>query len=100
MRQRALAVSSKGAETLPEATPQSWGRKGEVPAYCSHCAVNELESMARLGYPLFITEFDPDPGKPCGWTLYKDPERIPEQYFARLGCTKDATRFRKIGSGT
>jgi hypothetical protein len=35
-----------------------------------------------------VTEFDPDPEKPCGWTVYKDPALIPERYFTRLGYKK------------
>ena len=66
------------------ASPLTWGRKGEVPAYCAHCAFNELTSVKRVGYPLWVTEFDPDANRPCGWTVFKDPGRIPQSYFSRL----------------
>ena len=74
-----------GLTPLPEATPETWHRKAQVPAYCAHCAKNEITSIRRLGFPAWVTEFDPDPRKPCGWTIYKDPKRIPPKYYERLG---------------
>ncbi|HZE97890.1 MAG TPA: hypothetical protein VE981_12755 [Planctomycetota bacterium] len=74
-----------GIKPLPEATPETWHRAGQVPAYCAHCAKNELTSIRRFGHPAWVTEFDPDPKKPCGWTVYKDPKLIPKQFFERLG---------------
>jgi hypothetical protein len=82
-------------EKFAQASPATWHRAGEVPAYCSHCAFNELESIRRFGYPVLVTEFDPDPDRPCGWTVYKDPRLIPEEYFARLGERKITSRFPK-----
>ncbi|MGE0490737.1 MAG: hypothetical protein AB7S38_16140 [Vulcanimicrobiota bacterium] len=78
--------------SFSEASPMTWSRSG-VPAYCAHCAVNELESVRRLGYPRWVTEFDPDPSRPCAWKLYKDPARIPQHYFDRLGVERDPSRF-------
>jgi hypothetical protein len=74
-----------GLTPLPDATPETWNRAGQVPAYCAHCAKNELTSIRRLGFPAWVTEFDPDPRKPCGWTVYKDPKLIPDRYYERLG---------------
>ena len=96
MRLRAQELSKDGAGTLPEATAHTWFMKSKVPAYCSHCAVNELEGMRRLGYPIFTVEFDPDPKKPCGWTIYKDPDLIPESYFKRIGFKKDSSKFKRL----
>lgn len=84
MRRR-LEAGSAGPERLPEATPMTWQRAGQVPPFCAHCAYNEIRSVELLGYPLVVTEFDPDASKPCGWTIYKDPGDIPEQYWARIG---------------
>jgi hypothetical protein len=92
MRQR-LAREGDGIDKLPEATAKTWNRKGEVPAYCSHCATNELTYIRKVGYPAVVTEFDPNPERPCGWTIYKDPEKIPEQYFTRLGLKRDPSKF-------
>ena len=73
-----------------KASPYTWGRAGEVPAYCSHCAVNEMTSLKKFGHMLWVTEFVPDPHQPCGWTIFKDSRLIPESYFSRLGATKPA----------
>lgn len=62
-----------GFAKLEQASEVSWGRSGEVPLYCSHCAMNELESIRRFGHKKWVTEFDPDPCKPCGWTIPKRP---------------------------
>lgn len=70
---------------LPQASPSTWGRAGEVPPYCAHCAHNEVESIERRGFPLWVTEFDPDPAAPCGWTVFKDAAAIPDEYFVRVG---------------
>jgi hypothetical protein len=93
MRRFAAAAVPNAAAPCPEPSAQTWGRRGEVPGYCTHCAINELESMRRLGYPIFVTEFDKDPQKPCGWTVYKDPSLIPDYYFTRLGFLKDESKF-------
>jgi hypothetical protein len=71
--------------TFVSASPSTWGRAGDVPIYCSHCADNERESIERLQRLAWVTEFDPDPTRPCGFTIYKDPAHVPSQYFVRLG---------------
>jgi hypothetical protein len=86
MRRRKIA----GLTNFRNASVATWQRTNEVPTYCAHCALNEVTSIQRLGYPAWVTEFDPDPEKPCGWTVYKDPDLIPERYFTRLGHKKGA----------
>jgi hypothetical protein len=93
MRRR-LAARGRTIEVLQAPSAMSWNRANQVPYYCSHCANNELTSIARFGYPVFVTEFDPDPQRPCGWTVYKDPAKIPDEYFTRLGTEKAATDSR------
>lgn len=75
--------------TTQEAHDWSWGKK-DVPYYCLHCAVNEMVPMELGGHPLWVTEFNPDPQKPCGWRFYKEAEKIPEEYYTRLGREKPA----------
>ncbi len=70
---------------VPEAVPMTWMRAREVPVYCAHCAFNELVLIERFGYPVLVTAFDPDPSRPCGWTVYKRPEAVPESCYRRLG---------------
>jgi hypothetical protein len=84
MRQRKVA----GLTNFRDASAATWQRANEVPSYCAHCALNEITSIKRIGYPVWVTEFDPDPEKPCGWTVYKDPKLIPERYFTRLGVRR------------
>jgi hypothetical protein len=84
MRRRKVAALTN----FRVASVATWQRTNEVPTYCAHCALNEVTSIRRLGYPAWVTEFDPDPEKPCGWTVYKDPALIPERYFTRLGYKK------------
>lgn len=71
---------------LQEASPFTWNRSGEVPIYCSHCALNEQHSIGLYGYPRLVTRFNPDPGQPCEWTLYKYPERISADLCERVGA--------------
>lgn len=95
MRRR-LHRAGRQIEVFDQATPATWHRAGQVPPYCAHCACNEIESIRRFGYPVLVTEFDPDPERPCGWTVYKSPALIPERYFERLGIKRDAGRFRAL----
>jgi hypothetical protein len=73
--------------------PWSWGKAG-VPYYCVHCCIwGELSFIETFGYPLRITEYSDDPQKPCSYLFYKDPEKIPDKYFERVGAVKDPSKF-------
>ena len=65
----------------------SWGKRG-VPYYCVHCAVNEKLMLEWGGHPLWVTEYDADPSRPCAWAIYRHPDLIPESYYQRLGHQK------------
>jgi len=80
----------QATDILQNASPSTWGRAGEVPVYCAHCAQNELAAFQRFGHPLWVTEFHPDAERPCGWTIYKQPWLIPARYFERLGAQAHA----------
>lgn len=80
---------------LPNASPATFSRAGEVPPYCTHCAINARTAITRFGWPIYVTRFNPDPAKPCGWTIYKNPDGIPQQQFEEIGYAKDAERFRR-----
>jgi hypothetical protein len=73
-----------GFTFLAESSPLSWGQTGSVPAYCGHCAVNELESLRRRGHLVWATEFLADADQPCGWTVFKSPEHVAPRYLERL----------------
>ncbi len=94
MRRKLEHLDNHGFEDL-SGFDSTWGRK-QVPIYCAHCACNEIESVKRLGYPLFSTEFEPDPQKPCGWTVFKNPEAIPEERFRRLGARRAPETFKPL----
>lgn len=81
MRQRNI----KGLGILKDPAPSTWNLSNQVPAYCSHCAKNELTSLEKLGSIAWVTEFTADPNTPCGWTVYKDRSKVPQKYFERLG---------------
>jgi hypothetical protein len=91
MRRRA-AAEGREVEAAKEAHDWTWGKKG-VCLYCSHCSlVNEILPIENFGYPNRITEYPENPGDPCTWYIYKDPDDIPEQYYTRIGKTKPPRR--------
>lgn len=67
------------------AQPWSWNEKG-VCLYCTHCAdINELLPLDRIGRPMRVTEHPKNPQDKCRWFIYKKPELIPHQVYARFG---------------
>ena len=73
---------------LEESHQLGWNKCGEVNLYCSHCALNEKKSIDMFGYPKLVVEFEADPDKPCGWTIYKNPSDVPAEVYTRLGLKK------------
>ena len=93
LRRRAAANGTEVA-SAKEAHTWTWGREG-VCLYCSHCSlVNEILPIENFGYPNRITEYPENPGDPCTWYIYKDPDDIPEEYYKRIGKTKPPRRNR------
>lgn len=74
--------------TLQEKHQLGWNKCGEVNMYCSHCALNEKHSIDLFGYPKLVVEFQKDPEKPCGWTIYKNKDDVPSEVYERLGLKK------------
>jgi len=74
--------------TLRERGPRTFGRDA-LPVYCAHCSVNnEIEGIEQTGVPITI-EFPPEKrGEPCVHHVYKDPARIPEEIYRRVGKEK------------
>jgi len=68
---RRVVGSHPGFARFSEASAMTWGRT-DVPAYCSHCALNEIESKKRLGEVRWVTEFHPDDERACGWSIPLD----------------------------
>lgn len=72
----------------------AWNKKG-VCLYCVHCcALNERMPMRRFGYPTRVVDPPTWPearsGGKCTWYVYKDPRRVPEEIYRRVGMTKPA----------
>ena len=71
-----------------EPHPWSWGRAG-VPYYCTHCCIAfEIIATELQGYPARIHACPEKAEDPCLNFVYKKPDRIPEEYFTRVGTTK------------
>jgi hypothetical protein len=84
----------------------SWNhfQKG-VCHYCAHCIVlMEEMPMDRFGYPVRTIEppiydpDDPEKGRWCQYTMWKDPTKVPESYYERVG-RKKPERFGSSAMG-
>ena len=68
--------------------PLTYGRD-TLPVYCCHEPVMERASIEATGVPLFVVDPSDRLGEePCRTYLYKDPAKIPERFYERLGLTK------------
>lgn len=67
--------------------PQNWTwGQPRVCYYCAHCAmVNEIMAIENYGHPMRVTEYPADAASPCTWYIYKDPKKIPAEYYERVG---------------
>lgn len=75
-----------------EPSPLTWGKK-HVCHYCAHCAlVNEIMAIEHYGHPMRITEYPAEKTEDssCVWYIYKDPKKIPAEYYERVGKTAPA----------
>jgi hypothetical protein len=77
--------------------PHTWnhGQKG-ICHYCTHCIrLMEELPMDRFGYPVRVVDpprygaRDADGNlEKCQWQMFKDPTKVPEEYYERVGRTK------------
>lgn len=89
--------------------PHTWnhGQKG-VCHYCTHCIrLMEELPMDRFGYPVRVID-PPRYGardehgnlEKCQWQMFKDPTKVPAEYYERVGRTKpDAFGSKAHGAG-
>lgn len=74
-----------------EAHDWAWGKKG-VCLYCVHCCIlMEQMPIDAFGYPLRVVEPPTYPEQAdvkCTWYMYKDPHRVPAEYYKRVGRSK------------
>jgi len=81
-----------GKEPRPElfgfskkAGPLTWGKE-RVCHYCAHCSmVNEILAIENYGHPMRVTEYPEKAEDACIWYIYKDPKKIPAEYYERVG---------------
>jgi len=78
-------------KVLEEEHPFAWNQKG-VCTYCAHCCVlTEKLPIEHFGYPIRVVDppLYPNDGKAvCRWTVYREPQAVPEAVYERLGCRK------------
>jgi hypothetical protein len=77
--------------------PHTWnhGEKG-ICHYCTHCIrLMEELPMDRFGYPVRVIDpphygaRDADGNlEKCQWQMFKDPTKVPEEYYERVGRTR------------
>ena len=81
--------------------PHTWnhGQTG-VCHYCTHCIrLMEELPMDRFGYPVRVidpptypdTNRDPAVRQKCQWQMFKDPTKVPEEYYERVGRKRPDT---------
>jgi hypothetical protein len=74
--------------TLREAGPRTFGRD-QLPVYCAHCSVNNEIQPLEWGEAVTSVEFPSEgPGGRCVHHVYRDPDAVPAEAFARVGRTK------------
>lgn len=72
----------------------TWGKQ-RVCYYCAHCSmVNEIMAIENYGHPMRVTEYPENADDPCVWYIYKEPAKIPAQYYERVGKTAPASAPR------
>jgi len=77
-----------GLARVKDPHPITWGMK-DFPIYCVHCPVMErlaVEGTGRLGTVRLVS--DPMRHGFCHFAIYKDPAKIPEEFYSRIGKKK------------
>jgi hypothetical protein len=68
----------------------TWGMK-DFPIYCVHCPVMEILEIERTGdFGSVHVVTEPIHQGSCHWIFYKDPARIPEELYVRIGKKRPA----------
>ena len=73
---------------IEKAHPMTYGRP-DYPVYCAHEAAMEMIDIEENGHPFVIVEPAAKLGREyCSVVIYKDPAKIPDRYYERLGLKK------------
>lgn len=63
--------------------------RSDFPVYCCHCAFMDIIPIEATGTPIWVTVPAEKLGvEPCQALIYKDPEKIPAEYYERYGKKK------------
>ena len=66
----------------------TWGLP-DFPVYCAHGPVQEIMSIEKIGYPVYVVFPAKEIAKKsCRYCIYKDPKLIPEEVYKRVGLVK------------
>jgi hypothetical protein len=79
-----------GLARVKDPHPITWGMK-DFPIYCVHCPIMEMLNIENTGElrPVHLVS-EPKRHGFCHFAYYKDPAKIPEEYYRRLGKEKPA----------
>ena len=88
-----------GYRKLKKAGPHTWGET-DLPIYCAHCPmVHEIFPLAEGGegsqFWVHASPFPKKPGDPCVHHIYKDPKKIPDRYYDRIGMTRGPKKLAR-----
>ena len=79
-----------GLATVKGPHAVTWGMK-DFPIYCVHCPVMEMLSIEGTGnFGAVHVVSEPIRHGSCQFVFYKDPAKIPEEFYTRIGKTKPA----------
>ncbi len=74
--------------TLNRPQRLTYGRPN-FPVYCAHEPPMELLGIEKEGAPFVVVEPAQELGREhCSFIIYKDPSKVPEKYYERLGLKK------------
>ena len=81
----------------------AWNKKG-ICYYCSNCAVvMQQKPMEAFGYPVRVVEpptYPQNAGAKCTWHIYKDPTKVPVEFYSAVGQKKPAAFGSKARPST
>ncbi len=79
---------------LAQPHTMTWGLP-HFPVYCTHAPVMEVLMMEKLGWPVFVVHPDsPMARRSCAYCLYKNPQDVPAEVFARVGRRRPGSAQR------
>ena len=91
-----------GFACVKEAGPLTYGLEG-MPIYCVHCPATDMLCLEGMGTFACIQPKEQDTvmSPRCAHVIYKDPAKVPEHYYTRLGFKKpevfDGSPAKRIG---